>query len=82
MTDAKAEITSELEAVRDHPLSRQMIDVERLTALVQAWPERTQAADRRTAVDYRLALWRALTVSRYVRWFEEHARQARAAVSV
>jgi hypothetical protein len=78
MTDAREEIQTELNAVRDHPASRQTIDVERLTALVDAWPERTRAADFRTNYDYRLALWRALVVSRYVRWFEEHARQRRA----
>jgi hypothetical protein len=34
------------------------------------WPERTTRADPVVVRDYRLALLRALLVSRYLRWFE------------
>ncbi len=77
MSKARAEIEAELDALRDHPMSRRVIDVERLTALVRQWPQPAHAADTRTVYDYRFALLRALVVSRYLRWFEEHARQKR-----
>ncbi|MEA2703930.1 MAG: hypothetical protein QOD63_1875 [Actinomycetota bacterium] len=78
MTRARAEIETELDALRDHPTSRRVIDAERLTTLVRQWPEPAHAADTRTVYDYRFALLRALVVSRYLRWFEDHACQKRA----
>jgi hypothetical protein len=79
MTDARNEITTELAAARDHPTSRALIDVERLDALVRQWPDRDRAADRTTAEEYRLALLRALVLSKYIRWFEDRAHRHRIA---
>lgn len=77
LDEARPTLTDELEAMRDHPLSRRVVDVGRLDALLSAWPQPGSAV---TATvdhirDYRLALTRAVLVSRYVRWFEERARR-------
>lgn len=76
MTDARDEITTELQALRDHPLSRHLVDVARLDGLLQRWPDPGRAADREVVHGYHLAMLRALLVSRYLRWFEERARHA------
>jgi asparagine synthase (glutamine-hydrolysing) len=73
MTDARAEIATEVTAARDHPLSSRLIDVERLSRLVDAWPEPGRGAEPAVIRDYRFTLLRALVVSRYLRWFEERA---------
>jgi hypothetical protein len=81
MTDARNEITMELAGARDHPTSRALIDVERLDALVRQWPDRDRSVDRTTVEEYRLALLRALVLSKYLRWFEERAHRHRIATS-
>jgi asparagine synthase (glutamine-hydrolysing) len=73
MTAARAEIASELDELVEHPTSRELIDTNRLRALVERWPSRDLRADGRVARNYRLALLRALHVSRYLRWFERRA---------
>lgn len=77
MTAARTELASELEALRDHALSRELIDTARLRALVDHWPDRNRRGDPMVTRDYRLVLLRALMVSRYLRWFEARAHSAR-----
>lgn len=81
MTAARQELATELSAIREHPTSRELIDVPRLETLMGRWPERTQRADPAVVRDYRLALMRALVVSRYLRWFESRAGAATTATS-
>jgi asparagine synthase (glutamine-hydrolysing) len=73
MTAARPEITAELDRVEAHATSRELIDVGRLRALVARWPERSTSGDAEVVRDYRLALFRSLLVSRYLRWFESRA---------
>jgi asparagine synthase (glutamine-hydrolysing) len=73
MSAARPELAAELEALEDHPTSRELIDTARLRALMERWPERTSRADERVVREYRLALLRSLVVSRYLRWFERRA---------
>jgi hypothetical protein len=79
MTAARAELASELEELSGDPVSRQLIDVDRLETLLRRWPDRSACADPTIIRDYRLALLRALLVSRYLRWFGRHAAAAAAA---
>ncbi len=74
MTDARSELASELDATREHPLSRSLIDTERLAELLRAWPDPTRSADPEVIDNYRSAMLRALVVSRYLRWFEDRGR--------
>jgi hypothetical protein len=73
MTAARGELAGELDALREHPTSRQLVDVTRLETLMSRWPDRLTRADPEVVRDYRFALLRALTVSRYLRWFESNA---------
>lgn len=77
MTDARAELTAEFAAIREHPLVREFIDVEALGSALRHWPEPTPQPDDGLLRTYRLALLRALLVGRYVRWFTERSRQPR-----
>jgi asparagine synthase (glutamine-hydrolysing) len=70
MTASRAEIVSELDQLVEHPTSRDLIDTDRLRRLVDRWPDRASRANPVVVRDYRLALLRALVVSRYLRWFE------------
>jgi asparagine synthase (glutamine-hydrolysing) len=81
MTAARAEVTSELQQLEDHPASRELIDTDRLRRLVDRWPDRALHTDPAVIRDYRLALWRALVVSRYLRWFERRAASVRLGAS-
>jgi asparagine synthase (glutamine-hydrolysing) len=73
MTAARPELATEVDALANHAPSRELIDVDRLRRLVSAWPDRLQNAERQTIRDYRHVLPRAVTVSRYLRWFERRA---------
>jgi asparagine synthase (glutamine-hydrolysing) len=73
MNAARAELSSEVDELVDHPASRQLIDTDRLRRLMSCWPDRSSRADPTVVRDYRLALFRALLVSRYLRWFERRA---------
>ena len=75
MTEAREEIGVELEIMRDHPASREVIDVARLQALYELWPDRTMMADKKVTYDYQCALIRSVVVSQYIRWFEGRARR-------
>lgn len=77
MSAARTEIATELEQVEAHETSRELIDTDRLRRLVDGWPDRSLRTDRLVARDYRLVLWRALVVSRYLRWFEQRGMSVR-----
>ncbi len=70
MTSARAEVQAELSALETHAVSRALIDTGRLRALVDRWPPQTARCDPQVINEYRYALWRALNVSRYLRWFD------------
>jgi asparagine synthase (glutamine-hydrolysing) len=70
MTAIRSDLAGELDAVEQHPTSRDLIDVARLRSLLNRWPDRSAGADLDITRDYRDALLRALVVSRYLRWFE------------
>ncbi len=74
MTASRPELGAELDAACDHPLSRRLIDVERLGRLLSAWPEPGRSGEIGVIRDYRGAMLRALVVSRYLRWFEDRGR--------
>ena len=78
LTDERDQIGEELEAMRDHPPSRTVFDVDRLQALYETWPTHEKMADKQTIYDYRLALVRSVVLSRYARWFEERGRRVAA----
>jgi asparagine synthase (glutamine-hydrolysing) len=74
MTAARHELASEVDAMAQHGPSRELIDVDRLRGLLGAWPDRGRRADPAVVRDYRYALFRAVLVSRYLRWFEDGGR--------
>ena len=76
LTDRRDELVDELATARDHPASQELIDFPRLDRLMQVWPDSSRSADRVAVRDYRLAMFRALHVSRYLRWFERRAAAA------
>jgi asparagine synthase (glutamine-hydrolysing) len=73
LTGARPALLSELDELAMHPASRELIDVARLRSMVARWPEPGERNDPQVVRDYRLALPRALVVSRYLRWFERRA---------
>ena len=78
MSDGRDEIGAELEAMHDHPASRDVFDTSRLRLLFDSWPDRTAMADQRTIYEYQIALMRSVVLSRYARWFEERGRRVAA----
>ena len=76
LLDVREEVVAEVEMARDHPATRDVIDTARLDRLVRDMPARGTRLDNRIVSDYRLALPRALQLSRYARWFEARARRA------
>lgn len=59
-------ITAEVAAMPGSPLARRLLDVPRLQALVERWPEDGEAAYS----DYGAALTRGVYMSRFLRWVE------------
>jgi hypothetical protein len=80
LTEAREQVMAEVDAMRDHPGSRRYIDMERVNHLLEAWPEpgSTGSHSRDAVRNYRLALSRAVHVSRYVQWFEQRGRRVAA----
>lgn len=78
LTDGRTEVLEELEELRGHPASCEVIDVARLERLVGSWPGRDRMADPHVVNEYKQALSRSLLISRYLRWFEERGRRVRA----
>lgn len=80
LAEVREQFTAEVDAMRDHPVARRYVDTERVSHLMATWPEAgtREAWSRRALFDYRLALDRAVHVSRYVRWFEDRARRVAA----
>jgi asparagine synthase (glutamine-hydrolysing) len=73
ITAARPELACELDALEQHPTSRQIVDTARLRGLMERWPDRTAGAEPAVARNYRQVLLRTLLVSRYLRWFERRA---------
>jgi len=73
LSAARTELVAELDAVEDHSVSRSLIDTARLRRLMDDWPARTARTSPAVIRNYRHALPRALFVSRYLRWFDQHA---------
>ena len=80
LTEAREQIAREVDAMRDHPALRSLIDMARIDHLVAAWPEPGSSATygREVTRNYRMALLRAVHVGRYVRWFEQRGRRVAA----
>lgn len=78
LDDVRDEIADEVEAADDHPTTRDVIDTPRLRTLVREWPSADDPGAARPLAAYRLALPRALLLSKYARWFEERARRTAA----
>ena len=76
MTSVRTDLGRELEALEQHPTSRELMDVVRLRALYEKWPDRSGGGDLETHRQYRSAFLRALVVSRYLRWFESRATES------
>jgi asparagine synthase (glutamine-hydrolysing) len=74
MTASRDEIRGELDQLTEHETSRALVDTDRLRRLVDNWPDRSARNQTNVIRDYRLALLRALVISRYLRWFERRAR--------
>ncbi|MFZ9043018.1 MAG: asparagine synthase-related protein [Ilumatobacteraceae bacterium] len=68
--DVREELVAEVDAAHDHPGTRDVIDTARLQDVVRRMPARGAALSGQDMRDYRLAVPRALLLSRYVRWFE------------
>ena len=75
MTARRSELDAELEAARESATCLELLDLEAIGAELRDWPGREQAHARwdRTTMVYRYNLFRALLMSRYVRFFEAHA---------
>jgi asparagine synthase (glutamine-hydrolysing) len=80
MTGARKELAHELDDLEQHPMSRELIDTERLRRLMEHWPDRNASGDHAIVADYRQALARALLVSRYLRWFERRTTASASSV--
>lgn len=78
LTDRRTEVLDELEALRNHPASCEVIDVARLDSLIRNWPDRSRMADPLVLNEYQSALSRSLFLSRYLRWFEDRGRRVAA----
>ena len=75
--DVRDELVAEVDAAHDHPGTRDVVDTARLRRLVRDLPARGAELDAQDHRDYRLAMPRALLLSRYVRWFEQRDLHAR-----
>ena len=75
MTHRRADLVGEIDAMRAHHLSTELIDVERMALLVDNWPARDRMAETAIIEQYQLALPRAMFISRYLRWFDERAKR-------
>jgi len=78
LSAARRELAGEVEALAQHPVSRDLIDVPRLQALIAHWPSLESRTEPVVTRDYRHALLRALVISRYLRWFEGRAASLKA----
>jgi hypothetical protein len=66
LTDAHAEVRRDLADAAEHAGSAAILDIARLNRLVADWPRSAPSDD--LGAMYRVALPRALAVSRYLRW--------------
>lgn len=71
MTEHRETWIGEAEAARDHPATRELIDVERITSVLRAWPTTDDGLSRDDRLVFEQSIPRALLISRYLRWFEQ-----------
>jgi asparagine synthase (glutamine-hydrolysing) len=69
LSDRRAEIMDELEALQASPLAARIIDLPRLRRLASNWPADEQAAEARK-LEFHIVLDRGLHVGRFIRWVE------------
>ena len=76
MAASRMELESELAAARDHETCRRLLDVERIDAALRDWPDSNRHMTRQREVNrtYRYAVLRGLLMARYIRFFEDNAR--------
>lgn len=79
VTARRGELVRELEAAREHALSRELLDLDAVDRALRDWPDpaRLRAQFDRTTWTYRFDLPRALLMSRYLRFFGARAQAAR-----
>jgi hypothetical protein len=78
LTRRRGELADELSAARDHAGCRELLDLDSMDVALRDWPDqaRAHAQFTRTTHVYRLNLWRALLMCRYLRFFDTHAAEA------
>lgn len=69
MDARKAEIGAEIERLETSPMSRRLIDIDRLKALYAEWPKDALEAESR-ATEFGLLLDRAVHTGQFIRWVE------------
>jgi hypothetical protein len=77
LTALRPVIEKDLEAMCDHPASREVFNIDRLMSLYANWPAPDRKLKFGERLDYRLALPRSLAISRYMQWFEARASRVR-----
>lgn len=76
MTARKSELDEEFESARGSATCRELLDLDAIGTALREWPSGAEAHTRwqRTTWVYRHNLFRALLMTRYIRFFEAHAQ--------
>jgi len=61
-------MVAELRMLRDVELARRCLDLERMQALIDNWPD---TLEPKHAPDYTLLLLRGVMMGRFIRWFQQ-----------
>lgn len=77
LVESREQISTELDAMRDHPASRELIDIGSLETLFARLPAPEKRNDMWTMLRYREALMKSISISKYMRWFDERAERVR-----
>ena len=79
MAAGRDELVDELAAARDSETCRELLDLDRIDAALRDWPDREHHLRYQfdTTRTYRYAVFRGLLMARYIRFFEDHARDQR-----
>lgn len=75
LSEQRAAIRADLEALQASPLASRMIDLPRLRRIADDWPKSIEEAQARI-VEINLVLSRGLHVARFLRWIESGSRTA------
>jgi asparagine synthase (glutamine-hydrolysing) len=67
----RPELRAELDRLERSERAARCLDLPRLRALLDRWPERLTLAHEK---DYALMLLRGITMGRFIRWFEDTYR--------